>query len=47
MRHALERNIGRIKSIEAPVVPIMDARMVPISRIIVLMAGDPLKVPLI
>ena len=42
----LERNIGLIKSM-APVVPITDASIVPISKMIVLTPGVPFKEPLI
>ena len=44
-RHAFDRKIGRIISMEAPVVPMTDARSVPISRMTVLTAGVPFKDP--
>jgi len=46
MRQALDQQNGRIKSMEAPVVPMTDARMVPINSTIVLTAGVPCNVPL-
>ena len=46
LRLALARMMGRIRSIAAPVVPIQDARMVPMMRIIVFTFGVPARVPL-
>jgi len=45
LRLALARSIGRIISIDAPVVPIHDASAVPTTSISVLSAGVPTSVP--
>ena len=45
LRHALERKIGRIKSIDAPVVPIHEANKAPMNNMIVFTIGEPFKVP--
>ena len=44
-RPALARSRGRIRIIEAPVVPIQEASIVPINRITVLTAGVPASLP--
>ena len=46
-RHLFARKIGRIKSIDAPVVPIQDASIVPIKIIRVLTLGVPDNRPFI
>ena len=45
--HELARINGLIRSIEAPVVPIIDARIVPINIIDRFKVGDPFKLPVI
>ena len=45
--HELARIKGLIKSIDAPVVPMIDARDVPIIRIDKFKIGDPLRFPVI
>lgn len=44
-RLALARSSGRISSMAAPVVPIQEARKVPISRIVPLTSGAPRNEP--
>ena len=45
-RSSLARIIGRISSIEAPVVPIQPASTVPIARSAVFIDGEPCRLPL-
>ncbi len=44
-RQALERRIGRMSSMEAPVVPMTEAKSVPMSKMTELTAGVPFREP--